>query len=375
MRPGQNKRMRGRNNNNNSSNNRKGPNPLTRSYESNGPDVKIRGTAHHVAEKYLQLARDAQSSGDPVAAESYLQHAEHYFRLIATAQQAQMGYARPGDDTDAEDGDEDDVNALPDRFASPPERTPPPYNPPPQPYADRQPYNGERPAYNNGERQPYNGERPAYNGERHPQQDRPERQDRPDRNDQGRGGYDRNARNDRTGRGPRPYRDQDGRPERTVEGRAPDQRAPEARSGEVRDAPRGEFNAPRMDAPRTDGPREPAPERQQPPERQPMPDRQPAARVETQRDAGEGAESRQPDPIGKEAPSLPAFITAPVRVNPMPVEALPEAAPNGHADAPIAEDGAPRFPRRRRRTTRAAVAEAGAGDAPDLPGILPVSND
>ena len=83
MRPGQNKRMRGRNPN------RKGPNPLTRSYESNGPDVKIRGTAHHVAEKYLQLARDAQSSGDPVAAESYLQHAEHYFRLIATAQQAQ----------------------------------------------------------------------------------------------------------------------------------------------------------------------------------------------------------------------------------------------------------------------------------------------
>ena len=59
MRPGQNKRMRGRNNNN-SNNNRKGPNPLTRSYESNGPDVKIRGTAHHIGEKYLQLARDAQ---------------------------------------------------------------------------------------------------------------------------------------------------------------------------------------------------------------------------------------------------------------------------------------------------------------------------
>jgi hypothetical protein len=48
-------------------------------YESNGPDVKIRGTASHVAEKYLQLARDAQSSGDPVAAENYYQHAEHYF--------------------------------------------------------------------------------------------------------------------------------------------------------------------------------------------------------------------------------------------------------------------------------------------------------
>jgi hypothetical protein len=88
MRNGQqhhhNKRMRGRNNNNNN-NNRRNHNPLTRVYESNGPDVKIRGTANHVAEKYLQLARDAQSSGDPVSAENYFQHAEHYFRLIAVA--------------------------------------------------------------------------------------------------------------------------------------------------------------------------------------------------------------------------------------------------------------------------------------------------
>jgi hypothetical protein len=76
----QNKRMRGRNN-------RKSHNPLTRVYESNGPDVKIRGTASHIAEKYVTLARDAQSSGDPVAAENYLQHAEHYFRLIAAAQE------------------------------------------------------------------------------------------------------------------------------------------------------------------------------------------------------------------------------------------------------------------------------------------------
>ena len=119
MRPGQNKRMRGRNN-------RKGPNPLTRTYESNGPDVKIRGTAHHVAEKYLQLARDAQSSGDPVMAESYLQHAEHYFRLIASAQQAQqqaqMGYGRQGEGEADDMDDDDDMGGLPDRFASPSER-------------------------------------------------------------------------------------------------------------------------------------------------------------------------------------------------------------------------------------------------------------
>ncbi len=94
MRPGQNKRMRGR-----PTNGRRGPNPLTRSYESNGPDVKIRGNAQHVAEKYLQLARDAHTGGDPVAAENYLQHAEHYFRIIAAAQaaqaMAQSGQVRP----------------------------------------------------------------------------------------------------------------------------------------------------------------------------------------------------------------------------------------------------------------------------------------
>jgi hypothetical protein len=62
-------------------------NPLNRFYESNGPDVKIRGLAATVAEKYLHLARDAQASGDLIAAEGYLQHAEHYNRLIAAAQE------------------------------------------------------------------------------------------------------------------------------------------------------------------------------------------------------------------------------------------------------------------------------------------------
>jgi Domain of unknown function (DUF4167) len=73
---------------NNNNNNRKGPNPLTRSYESNGPDVKVRGTAQHIAEKYMTLARDAQSSGDRVMAENYLQHAEHYNRRRLRGQPA-----------------------------------------------------------------------------------------------------------------------------------------------------------------------------------------------------------------------------------------------------------------------------------------------
>ena len=61
-----------------------------RAFDSTGPDVKIRGTAAHVYEKYLQLARDAGSAGDRVTQENYLQHAEHYYRILM-AQGAQMG--------------------------------------------------------------------------------------------------------------------------------------------------------------------------------------------------------------------------------------------------------------------------------------------
>lgn len=98
--------MRGRN--------RRGPNPLTRSYESNGPDVKVRGTAQHIAEKYTQLARDAHVSGDPVAAENYLQHAEHYYRIIAAAHQAQQ--ALQNGTADDRDDDDDDFDTASDRF-------------------------------------------------------------------------------------------------------------------------------------------------------------------------------------------------------------------------------------------------------------------
>lgn len=51
-------------------------------FDSNGPDVRIRGTAYQIQEKYMALAKDAASSGDQVMAESYLQHAEHYQRVI-----------------------------------------------------------------------------------------------------------------------------------------------------------------------------------------------------------------------------------------------------------------------------------------------------
>ncbi len=64
--------------------------PLNRNhvFDSSGPDLRVRGTAQQLFEKYLQLGRDANSSSDRVMAESYFQHAEHYFRIINAMTQA-----------------------------------------------------------------------------------------------------------------------------------------------------------------------------------------------------------------------------------------------------------------------------------------------
>lgn len=168
MRQGQqNRRGRGRNNNNNGNNNqnRKGQNPLTRSFESAGPDVKLRGTPAHIAEKYIALARDAQSSGDPVLAENYLQHAEHYNRIIMAFREQQMaqgggdmqnGMGRPrpagfGEPVSMNDdfGDEDgDFNAE---------------GQPQQPYA-AQPSRGEGQSRHEGQRFEERGPRTQHEG-------------------------------------------------------------------------------------------------------------------------------------------------------------------------------------------------------------------
>ena len=58
------------------------PNNSSRLFESNGPDIKIKGSAIQIVEKYQALSREYQSSGDPISAESCLQHAEHYQRII-----------------------------------------------------------------------------------------------------------------------------------------------------------------------------------------------------------------------------------------------------------------------------------------------------
>jgi hypothetical protein len=127
MKPGPNlkQRSRGRNNNNGGGGGGKKHMPSrNQTYDSNGPDIRIRGNAHQVLEKYLTLARDATSQGDRIAAENYYQHAEHYFRVINSQNQAngrpnerplptpaddQMNLAGGYDDDEGEDqGDDQD---------------------------------------------------------------------------------------------------------------------------------------------------------------------------------------------------------------------------------------------------------------------------
>ncbi len=90
------KRMRGRNHRGSGGGggirHHSGNIPLNRNhvFDSNGPDLRIRGTAQQLFEKYLQLGRDASSSGDRVMAESYFQYAEHYFRILNAINQAQQ---------------------------------------------------------------------------------------------------------------------------------------------------------------------------------------------------------------------------------------------------------------------------------------------
>lgn len=93
MKPGPNLKQRSRGRNNNGGG-KKHMSPRNQTYDSNGPDIRIRGNAHQVLEKYLTMARDAASQGDRIAAENYYQHAEHYFRVINSQNQAN---GRPND--------------------------------------------------------------------------------------------------------------------------------------------------------------------------------------------------------------------------------------------------------------------------------------
>lgn len=267
MRPNhQNKRMRGRNRGGGGGGGGgKGPNPLTRSYESNGPDVKVRGTAQSIAEKYVQLGRDAQASGDHVQAESFFQHAEHYFRLIAAAQEqfrlqnpGYRGFDQPegGDD---EGGDE-------------------------EPFGHSQPQPDVQPNFASSEM----GEGGEQSQEYQPRDQREYRDNRDQR--------------DFTNRGPRPQRDN-----RNFQPR--DNRSFQPR--EQREPREGHYVGQPGEQPGF----EPRDDRRPPREHQPR----------EQRDFRDNRGPRrfdreQPAIAGGEQPGLPSFITAPSRTPVMPVE-------------------------------------------------------
>ena len=119
------RRSRGRNNNHsgnsNSGGNRGGrPSQRNQSFDSNGPEGRVRGSATQVLERYLAQARDAQTAGDGVLAENLFQHAEHYYRVLSahTAQAEQQqreraqyeerrGNRNQGEGENAEAGDRD----------------------------------------------------------------------------------------------------------------------------------------------------------------------------------------------------------------------------------------------------------------------------
>jgi len=105
MRPGQNKRSRGRNGGGGGPHfnpNRPRPPHRAQTFDSNGPNVKIRGNAYQVFERYVALAREAQASGDRVAAENLYQHAEHYFRIMNAMGEGQGQPPRPMTPADLE---------------------------------------------------------------------------------------------------------------------------------------------------------------------------------------------------------------------------------------------------------------------------------
>jgi hypothetical protein len=81
-------------------------NPRQQTFDSNGPDVRIRGNAYQVLEKYLAMARDAASAGDRIAAENYYQHAEHYYRILNAngGDHGNNGRFRQGLRPDGQDG-------------------------------------------------------------------------------------------------------------------------------------------------------------------------------------------------------------------------------------------------------------------------------
>jgi len=247
------------------------PQNANRAFDSNGPEgVKVRGNAQHVFEKYQQLARDANSSGDRVLGENYLQHAEHYFRLLRAMQPTRPAseilgrdHFSSGFDIDFEDeGVQAQAEAADEAAAEASEA-------------------GEAAG----------GEQPRWQGER-PRDDRQQRDDRPQ-------GRDRD-RDDR----PRDDRPREPRGDR-FEGRRDDQPRDQNREGGRRDRWRDRDDRPRDDRPRDERPRDDRAPRTE------RADRDPLAVVEPQAQPLVSAPER-PSPVLRDSEGgeshAPAFL-------------------------------------------------------------------
>jgi hypothetical protein len=355
------KRQRGRNNRGGAGNGGKPQqHNANRAFDSNGPEgVKVRGAAQSVYEKYQQLARDATSSGDRVLAENYLQHAEHYFRVLRAIQPN-----RPVSDIVGKDA----YSAYEIDFEAEPEEQPEA----PEAVQAEAPAEGE-----GGEGQ--GGEQRRDRFENRPREDR-QRDDRP-RDNQNRD-RDRDGQSQGQGRRDR-WRDRDDRPrdDRPRDDRPRDDRPRDDRPRD--DRPRED--RPRDDRPRDDRPREDRFRDERPREERPRDERPREDRVREDRPvAAEGAEQPQAEgrrerprreraprdrdpmaviepqatPLTSEAPASPLLRSQDGDVSHAPAflgrkstraEAPAEAAPTAPSIASGADEGeAPAKPKRRR---------------------------
>ncbi len=124
-----------------------GGNVVNRVYDSAGPEGKVRGTPQQIIDKYLSLARDAQTTGDRVVAENFLQHAEHYQRLLIQAAATQEQSRRESDASSDYDGD--DAESPPMSSDRRPQHQPQ-NQPQSQPQSHPQPQSQARPEANDG---------------------------------------------------------------------------------------------------------------------------------------------------------------------------------------------------------------------------------
>jgi Domain of unknown function (DUF4167) len=344
------KRQRGRNRGGNASQGGNGGKPqqhnANRSFESNGPDnVKIRGNAQHVFEKYQQLARDASSAGDRVLAENYLQHAEHYFRVVRAVQPLRPVADIIGRDTFTSGYDidfEDESGAQADTSDS-------------SASSEGDNNNGNASDGDNGDQRQDRGEWQSRDNRR---DDRP-RDDRQQRDDRG---FNRDDRP----RDDRPRDDRQQRDDRPRDDRPRDDRPREYRDERPRDDRPQERQ--RDDRPRSDAPREDRPRDDRPPrrdrfgrdrfERGDRPARDPLAVVEPESTPLAAAPV---EPVAAAEPAQRQLRSQDGSLSPAPafLQARPEKPPVPEA---AAEDGEAVRKPRRRRTPR--TFEGPEGEAP-----------